>query len=47
MMDDRLKKMAPTGSAPEEMEKIRREFMDQIDKIDRDTEAEVEKIKEG
>ncbi|MDH5637003.1 MAG: hypothetical protein OEZ04_00760 [Nitrospinota bacterium] len=45
MMDDRLKKMVEAGAAPEDVEKTRREFLDQMDKIDRDTEREVEKIK--
>jgi len=44
-MDDRLKKMVEAGAAPEDVEKTRREFLDQMDKIDRDTEREVEKIK--
>jgi len=47
MMDDKLKKMASTNAPPEEVENARRGFLDQIEKIARDAEAEVDRIREG
>ncbi|MDH4185149.1 MAG: hypothetical protein OEV92_13055 [Nitrospinota bacterium] len=47
MMDDKLRKLAETAAAPEVVTKTRREFQDQIDKIERDTDAKAEKVKRG
>jgi len=45
MMDDKLKKMTLSAAKPDDVKKTRTEFMDRIEKIDRDTGEQVERIK--
>ena len=47
MMDEKLAKMQASTSPPQEIEKTRTEFLDRIEKINREADSEAEKAKNG